>query len=67
MVTAISILLLSAVGGGLVGSLLTTNYPKEPICGDCDDKKSGYERDVGYYGDEYSSDDQYYSDEQYGY
>jgi len=62
MVTALSILLLSAVGGGIIGSVLTTTYPKESVCGSCEDKQ--IERDVDYYEDDYSDE---YSDDGYNY
>ena len=34
MLTAIAVLLLSAVGGGIIGSVLTESYPKSS-CADC--------------------------------
>lgn len=76
MLTAIAVLLLSAVGGGIIGSLLTTTYPADSICHDCEDKAQYqeqvmYERTVQEYPqEEYPSNrDGYenYSDEEYNY
>jgi len=38
MLTAIAILLLSAVGGGMVGVFLTNSYPHDAICEECTEK-----------------------------
>ncbi len=35
MLTALAVLLLSAVGGGIFGSILTESYPKDVACSDC--------------------------------
>jgi hypothetical protein len=39
MLTAITALLLSAIGGGLVGALMTDAYPKD-TCTTCDTNKT---------------------------
>jgi hypothetical protein len=38
MLTAIAVLIVSAVGGGVVGAFLTTQYPASAICGNCQEK-----------------------------
>ena len=38
MLTAIAVLLLSAVGGGMVGAFLTNSYPHDVICEECTEK-----------------------------
>ena len=38
MLTALAVLLLSAVGGGVVGAYLTTLYPADSICSQCEEK-----------------------------
>jgi hypothetical protein len=48
MITAITVLILSAVGGGLVGSALTSNLPKEPICNPCDDIQQNEDLEYSY-------------------
>ena len=54
MLTALAVLLLSAVGGGIVGALLTSTYPADSICGQCKEKAECqqqilYERAIGEY------------------
>ena len=39
MLTAIAVLLLSAVGGGVVGAYLTNSYPNDSICYECKEKE----------------------------
>jgi esterase/lipase len=46
MFTAIAVLLLSAVGGGIVGAYLTNSYPADNICQDCRDKAQYQEQMV---------------------
>ncbi|HIO71161.1 MAG TPA: hypothetical protein EYG60_04445 [Campylobacterales bacterium] len=53
MLTALAVLLLSAVGGGIVGALLTSTYPADSICNQCKDKAECqqqilYERAIEY-------------------
>lgn len=50
MLTAIATLLLSAVGGGIIGALFTDSYPKDSICSTCETN---------------TTDDDYYYEEQY--
>jgi hypothetical protein len=38
MLTAIAVLLLSAIGGGMIGAFLTDAYPNNSICKNCEDK-----------------------------
>ncbi|EJF06600.1 hypothetical protein ThvES_00013300 [Thiovulum sp. ES] len=38
MLTAIAVLIVSAVGGGVVGAFLTTQYPASAICGNCQER-----------------------------
>lgn len=47
MLTAIAVLLLSAVGGGVIGSYLTTSNSESTICSQCEDK-SIYQEEVQY-------------------
>ena len=47
MLTAIAVLLLSAVGGGMVGAFLTNSYPNEAICYECQEKAQ-YQEEVRY-------------------
>jgi len=47
MLTAIAVLLLSAVGGGVVGAYLTNSYPNDAICYECKEK-GVYQEDVRY-------------------
>ncbi len=35
MLTALAVLFLSAIGGGIIGSVLTDSYPKDATCTDC--------------------------------
>jgi hypothetical protein len=47
MLTAIAVLLVSAIGGGVVGAYLTTTYPSENICNSCEEKAL-YQQDLVY-------------------
>jgi len=47
MLTAIAVLLLSAVGGGVVGAYLTNSYPHDAICYECKEKAQ-YQEEVKY-------------------
>lgn len=47
MLTALAVLLLSAVGGGIVGALLTSTYPADSICNQCKDK-ADYQQQILY-------------------
>ena len=47
MLTAIAVLLLSAVGGGMVGAFLTTTYPHDVICEECTEKEI-YQEEIRY-------------------
>jgi hypothetical protein len=38
VLTAIAVLIVSAVGGGVVGAFLTAQYPANSICGSCQDR-----------------------------
>jgi len=66
MLTAMAVLLLSAVGGGIVGALLTSTYPADSICDDCEAKAKYqeqilYERSLEKYPqEEYPSDESSY-------
>jgi len=46
MLTALAVLLLSAVGGGVVGAYLTTLYPAEPICSQCQEKAQNQQTEI---------------------
>jgi hypothetical protein len=46
MLTALAVLLLSAVGGGVVGAYLTTLYPAEPICSQCQEKAQNQQIEI---------------------
>jgi|GEM_PF-6169210 16S rRNA G1207 methylase RsmC len=35
MLTALAVLFLSAIGGGIIGAVLTDSYPKDVTCTDC--------------------------------
>ena len=47
MLTAIAVLLLSAVGGGVEGAYLTNSFPNDAICLECTEKEI-YQEEVRY-------------------
>jgi hypothetical protein len=46
MLTALAVLLLSAVGGGVVGAYLTTLYPADTICSTCQEKAQNQQIEI---------------------
>ena len=46
MLTALAVLLLSAVGGGVVGAYLTTLYPADSICSQCEEKAQNQQIEI---------------------
>jgi hypothetical protein len=65
MLTAIAVLIVSAVGGGLVGAYLTGTYPSDGICETCQEK-SIEQQESYYYQAPVEDGDDYYPSESYG-